>query len=100
MQQNNNKQMLGSTILQDKLGITIGGKSVELQFGESVFKLDLDAHGLPVAPTSMKNQFSPYMPTVMKEMTWRLAEADTSYAEIHLDVEHQASCAQVMGNGK
>jgi len=88
------------TIRQHKLGISIRDDSMELKLGESIFNLVLELPDVPTVPESIRNELSLYMPTVLKEMMWRLGKSDTSYAELHFHVEHEGWCAQVTGSGK
>src|SRR5262249_15133700 len=83
-QRRKGNQMPEKTIRQHKLGISIRD----------------DLPDVPTVPESIRNELSLYMPTVLKEMMWRLGKSDTSYAELHFHVEHEGWCAQVTGSGK
>jgi hypothetical protein len=92
------KQMSAKHIV-DQLGITIGEKSVELQLGESVFKLGLDEYGFPDFPESVKNELPPYVPEMVEKMMCKMRSHGPNQAEIYLDVGHKVWCAELTGIG-
>jgi hypothetical protein len=76
-------------------------KCVEFRFGKWIFKIDLDEHGNPLFPDSLKHELPTYMPQMVEEIVKRMTNGQAgAYYQLALDPEHDDWCAEVKGTGK
>jgi hypothetical protein len=62
--------------------IFVGDNWIELIWGESVYKLDLDERGLPVFPESLKQELPRYVPGLVEQMLGQMKIINTNHSFI------------------
>jgi hypothetical protein len=82
-----------------QLGISIGDQSVELRFGDSVFKLDLDPDGYPFFPESVEKELPPNIPRIVVGTIFDMKKDGRNQAQIDLDILHNYWCEELAGIG-
>jgi hypothetical protein len=91
--------MSGNTVFQDKLAITIRDKSIELQLGKSVFKLDMNEDGYVDFPESVRKELPTNIPEIAIVTVLGMTQDGRTQAEIDLEVIHQYWCSELMETG-
>src|SRR5215510_1508192 len=71
---------------------------VEITIRESVFRLPLDEHGLPMFPESLKEKLPPYAPK-MVEHRIKSRRQNPNQGRVYMLVNHKAWCRELRGTG-
>jgi hypothetical protein len=62
--------------------IFVGDGWIELTWGDSVYKLDLDERGLPKFPQSLEEELPRYVPGIVEQMLGQMKILHTNHAGI------------------